>query len=728
MWCTSTFAQQAVIKVLVKGSETPVEGAIIILKATDQSKKQEICFTDEQGEAIDKFQQEANLLIHCFGFKDFTDTILANQSYTFYLEKSEIDLEEVVVTGQYDINTTDKSLYNIKTVDAKTIEAMGAQHLDDVLRNQLSTRISQDNLLGSSASINGISGQNVKILVDGIPVIGRENGNIDISQINMNNVERIEIVEGPMSVSYGTDAIGGLINIVTKKSSSYPLAGNLNLYYESNGTYNGDASLYLQKDKNAFSLSGGRYFFDGYSDVDTSRYQEWKPKLQYFGTFNYNFINKFLNVGFKSEYFNEEIQNKGTPVITPYSAYAFDDYYFTRRLNESLVIEYRLKNNAHLQFINAFNNYRRVKNTYRKDLVSLEQDLTTGEGTQDTTVFNEVTLRGTYSSVLPSRKINFQTGYDVNLQMGTGANLLSTNETINDYAAFGSLEYEAFTGFYLRPGFRFAYNTRYGAPLTPSLNLKFDFLEKYSVRASYARGFRSPSLKELNLEFVDANHNIHGNNSLQAETSNNFNVDFSVLNKIGVYNIKANISFFYNDISNIITLALINSSSNYYTYINIDKYKTRGATFTADFKMKNFSFTTGFSLLGLYNSLSDSFGVEKFSLTPEFQNNFTLDFPKANLSAAVFFKSTGSTPSFNVDENGEVYQTFLEPYTIMDASLTKSFFKKHISLIAGVKNIFDVSNLQTNAVGGFHSASSSEVPYGTGRFLFLGLKLKFFKD
>jgi outer membrane receptor for ferrienterochelin and colicins len=462
--------------------------------------------------------------------------------------------------------------------------------------------------------------------------------------------------------------------------------------------------------------------------LDTSRYQEWKPKEQYFGTFNYNYSGKFLNIGAKTEYYNEEIQNKGNPVLTPYQAYAFDDYYFTRRLNQSLFVESRLKNNAKILFTNAYDNYRRIDNTYRKDLVTLDQELSTGAGTQDTTTFDEWTMRGTYSSVLPSRKINFQVGYDINLQSGAGVNLVSGIQHLNDYAAFGSFEYQLFKGFNLRPGLRFAYNTDYGAPLTPSLNVKYDFRNRYTLRASYARGFRSPSLKELNLEFVDVNHNIHGNDSLKAETSDNFNLTFTARNKIGPNNLKAEVSFFYNNIRNIITLALIDPSTNYYTYINLDRYKTRGTTFTAEFQMKHAAFYAGFSLLGLYNTLADTFNIEKFSLTPEFQGNFTYTFTKANMDGAIYFKNTGSTPGYSLDAQGNVYQTFLESYSIMDASLTKYFWKKHMALTAGVKNIFNVTDLKSNALGeSFHSSDSGAVPYAIGRFFFASLQLKLFK-
>lgn len=728
--CIPAFSQSSTIRILNAGNDTPVSGAIIILKPLDNPalKKQEIYFSDERGEVINYSQSKSYMIIHCFGYTDLIDTIEAGMSYTFYMEKEEMILEEVVVTGQYDINTSDKSVYNVKVIDPKTIQQMGAQNLSDVLSNQLATRLSHDNILGTSTQINGISGQNVKILVDGVPMIGRENGNIDLSQINMNNVDRIEIIEGPMSVSYGTDALGGLINIVTKKSSSYPFEGDLHLYYESVGTYNGDGALFWRRSDHSFSVSGGRYFFDGFSPLDTSRYQEWKPKQQYFGTFNYNYSGKSWNMGAKTEYYNEEVQNKGNPVLTPYQAYAFDDYYFTRRINQSLFIEQRLKNNAKLLFTNAYDNYRRIKNTYRKDLVTLGQELSTGSGTQDTSTFDEWTMRGTYSSVLPFRKINFQLGYDIHLQSGSGINLVSGIQHIYDFAAFGSLEYQLFKGFNLRPGLRLAYNTGYGAPLTPSLNVKYDFLDRYTLRASYARGFRSPSLKELHLEFVDVSHNIHGNDSLKSETSENLRLTFTARNRIGANNLKAEVSFFYNNISNIITLALIDPSANYYTYINLARYKTRGTSFTAEFRMKNAAFNAGFSLLGLYNTLADTFNIEKFSLTPEFQGNFTYTFTKAKLEGAIFFKNTGSTPGYNLDAQGDVYQTFLQSYSIMDASLTKYFWKKHIAITSGVKNIFNVTDLKSNSLGeAFHSSANDAVPYAIGRLFFVSLHLKLFK-
>lgn len=403
----STSAQETpTIKVLIEGTGEPVIGAMIILQPIKflDGKKQEIFYTNDRGEVWDFYIKPSVILITSFGFLSIKDTLKSDSSYVFYLTKLAIDLDEIVVTGQYDINTSDKSVYDVKVIDAEIVRSMAAQNLSDLLSNQLNIRLSQDNILGSAATIDGVSGQNIKILVDGVNIIGRENGNIDLSQINLNNVERVEIIEGPMSVSYGTDAIGGIINIVTRKSSSYPFEANINLYTESVGTYNVDGALFFRKNNHAFSFSGGRNFFDGFSPVDTSRFLEWKPREQYFSTINYNYTGNIHSFSLKSEFFTQKIQNKGNPVLTPYQAYGFDDYYFTRRFNESLVYEWRMKK-AKLQLINAYSNYHHIKNTFRKDLVTLDQLLLSDGESQDTSLFSSFAFRGTYSTNVPVKKL-----------------------------------------------------------------------------------------------------------------------------------------------------------------------------------------------------------------------------------------------------------------------------------------------------------------------------------
>ena len=156
-----------------------------------------------------------------------------------------------------------RSHFTTEPINNKILTSGIFNDLSNVLEKELNVRISQDNILGSSISMQGISGQNVKILINEIPVIGRMNGNIDLSQINLSNIERIEIVEGPMSTIYGSDALGGTINIITKQVSANTKV--INTYYESIGKYNCDLLLTNKKENSSSSYSFGRKYFNGWN-------------------------------------------------------------------------------------------------------------------------------------------------------------------------------------------------------------------------------------------------------------------------------------------------------------------------------------------------------------------------------------------------------------------------------------------------------------------------------
>ena len=93
------------------------------------------------------------------------------------------ELKEVVITGQFTETSSEDAVHKIRVIGNKKLNSGIYNDLGNILEKELNIKLSQDNVLGSSISLQGISGQNVKILIDDIPVIGRMNGNIDLSQI-----------------------------------------------------------------------------------------------------------------------------------------------------------------------------------------------------------------------------------------------------------------------------------------------------------------------------------------------------------------------------------------------------------------------------------------------------------------------------------------------------------------------------------------------------------------
>lgn len=674
---------------------------------------------------------EFTISITYIGFiKIDNDTVKASPKLRFILKEDLISLDQFVVTGQYSPNDPDKAVHKISIITSEKIETMAAVNLTDVLVNELNMTISQDNVLGSQVSMQGLGEENVKILIDGVPMIGRTAGNIDLNQINMENIERVEVIEGPMSVNYGTNALAGAINLITKKGSAQMWNAGIHGYTESVGKYNLTGNVNFGKGKHSIGVSGGRLYFDGWSSgdkaysngdpiADSTRYQSWKPKLQYLANFQYGYQLKKWSLRYKGDYFYEKITNRGYP---DYYQVTFDDYYYTNRLDNAVFAEGNFSDNFRGNFIVAYNTYVRRKNTYLTDLTTLEQTIPEDKSMQDTTKFNQWTIRGSVAYIKATTKINYEIGYDVNLEEGYGKRIDDGRQTQNDYAVYGSAEYRPWINTVIRPGLRIAYNSNFDSPLIPSINVKQD-VGKVAIRASYALGFRAPSLKEQYLYFFDSNHQIQGNPNLKPENSNNFSVSAKYTNLVNNTLYKMEVSSFYNSIENLIDL--LNIDGDLYTYINVDEYKTVGfnAYFKADFH--HFKMSLGASYIGRYNQFQSETLPQEFAWTPEIQFNIGHDFKDIGLTVALFLKYQGELPMFQPDENDVIQQVYVDAYTWADFTVTKLLWKKQINLSAGVKNLFNVESVNSGvSSGGTHSVSGSR-PIGMGRSFFVSLKYTF---
>lgn len=640
-------------------------------------------------------------------------------------------LSEVVVTGQYGSATATQAVQKIRVIDRAQIESMAAQNLRDVLSNEAGVRLSQDNILGSSLSLQGISGQNIKYLLDGVPMIGRQNGDVDLSQINLNNIERIEIIRGPMSVNYGNNALGGTINLITKKGSRKRFEASATGYSESIGTYNTTARIGANLGKHQLSLSGGRNFFDGWISgdpfsldfspqvADSGRFKSWKPREQYFADLQYSYRSKTTSYTLKSAIFDETIVNRGMP-RPPYGEAATDDRYKSRRLDEALFIQSKAIRGHHIGFQAAYNHYRRIKNTYATDLTTLNQVPAANPGDQDTSVFKLVHSRASISRA-DSGTIGYEIGYDINHESGTGLRILDGAQAIGDYALFASAEYRGIRGLTLRPGLRYAYNTRYQSPVTPAINARYA-CKSWIFRGSYARGFRAPDLKELFFFFVDINHDIRGNAELKPEQSDNYNLSADYGFSVGDVRFKVEAMGFYNDIRDRINLAMISTAS--YSYINIGRYKTLGGSVNAGAAWKQLNASAGLIYTGFYNDLSETVpDAPAFTYSPEFRANVNYAFGKSGFSVALYYKYTGAMPGFAMND-ADLVETRIQSYSIADLTVMKRFGDA-LQITGGVKNIFDVTSLSSRARFAGQTISEGYQPLGTGRMYFLGATIKF---
>jgi len=737
----NVFSQQ--VTVLDKADNSPLIGAYITVSTPNG--EQRFLTTDLNGQTIVSatiFENKTELAIRIsyIGYTAQKDTVEKNNPQTIYLQVKSYLQNDVIVTGQYSPTSVENSVHKVKVISRQKIENMAAVNLQNVLTNELNIRLSQDNILGSGMSLQGMSGQNVKILIDGVPIIGRLDGQIDLNQINLNNVERIEIVEGPLSVNYGSNALAGTINIITKKEVQEKLLLGISTYTENIGTYNLNTDVGFSLATNhSLRLSLGRNYFDGWNAgdnflptfgaqaADSSRAQQWNSKEQYFGRLHYSYQFKDLLISYKAEILAETISNLGLPRRTLTSFAAFDDYYHTNRTDNAVFLQGKLNNNWNINWTAAYNDFTRVKEAKRKDLVTLESTRipeTPTNDLQDTSTFTLFMTRGSIASTRDSTWVNYELGYDINIENAAGKRIEGGKKTQGDFAGFFSAELRVLKNLIFKPAIRYSYNTQYKAPITPSINAKYSY-KNSALRLSYAKGFRAPSLKELYFNFDDVNHSLFGNPNLKAEQSNNFsgNVQHKII--LNEVLLKAEFSGFYNEIYNQISFAQSSfGGGDTLEYFNIGENRTKGLNLNFSVGYENLQANIGGSYTGRFNHLSEENPIEAFSYTTELVGNLSYSFQRHGITLAAFAKHQGELPGFGFNAEDQLVEQRIESYQLVDATLSKRFWKKQLNVSMGCKNIFDVQNVRTNlAGGGAHSASGRSISIGTGRTVFVQLAM-----
>ena len=631
-----------------------------------------------------------------------TDTILLS------IKKSKTPLNEVVVTAQIGEESVYKSVNSFILLSKKKIQENASNNLVDLLNTQALFDIQVDPALGSSLSIQGMDGNNVNILVDGIPVLGRKGGQIDLSQINLSNVDRVEILKGPAAVSYGTNSTGGVINLITNANIGDLVS--INSYFESIGLSQYDISVKKNVKGQNFQFNLGSYDFSGYG-ADSLRSKEWNPKKQKFGDVFWSKKIGNNKLELKSSIFEEEIIDLGNENFPPFNGTAIDNYYSTFR-NYNYLKFNKFSDFYNLNGLLSYSVTKFNKNQYNVDLISnsLEQTLDADYNSED--FFRSVYSRLEYNR-FSSDVYKVQIGLDFNFEEVKGAKIQGGHANFFEQSLFFQSNMKITNNLNTQLGIRFPYHSIYSAPIIPSFYLKYDFSPKLSIRSSYARGFRAPSIKELFLEFVDFNHNIIGNSNLESEKSHALQTSFSYIPfKQNEKYLSLNVEFYLNELENKIGLAQIQNTSGY-TYYNIDESRYYG--FNLKLKSQLLEKNT-------FEFMWNRYIVEN--------NIIEYKKPKQNLSASYSYFMEENKFGFNLNwklkskseyerfnESGELVAFFQDSYHLLNANFSKGFNKINTSIKFGLKNILDIERIDSGIQDGVHDGSESLISWGRTSFI-----------
>lgn len=220
------------------------------------------------------------------------------------LEEKVYDNNPVVVTA----NRTSKLLQDVSVpvsvVNQNEIEASGSLRLSDILDEQIGLNIVSDH--GTGIQVQGFDPEYTLILIDNQPVIGRTAGTLDLTRLSVGNIEQIEIVKGPSSALWGSNALAGVINIITEKGSK-PLTLDVNGRYGTHSTYDAGLNGTFKHDRLRGRFFGNYNGSNGY-DLNAQTVAPTIPEYENItlsGGANYR-INSNIDVGLSARYYSED--------------------------------------------------------------------------------------------------------------------------------------------------------------------------------------------------------------------------------------------------------------------------------------------------------------------------------------------------------------------------------------------------------------------------------------
>lgn len=481
------------------------------------------------------------------------------------------DLDEVVVTGTRTPKFLKDTPIQTRVINAKEIARLDATNVQDLLQQEL-PGVEFTYAMNQQTHLNfsGFGGQGVLFLVDGERLAGETMDDVDFTRLSMDNVERIEIVKGAASALYGSNATGGVINIITKKSQK-PVTLNVNARYAKHNEqrYGGTFGLNGKHWNNMFTVNFNR--MDNY-DVHSASNPVTRIISTVYGDKTINFKdqlvlspNKNFHLSGRAGYFFRE---------TVRSADQPERY---RDFSGGLGMQWNISEHDDLQASYAFDqydksDYQRISKLDIRDYSNVQNSLRL--------LYNHRFDRGDVLTI----------GSDFMHDYLYNTNLENETRNQNSWDLFGQYDWRISDQWEAVGAVRYDYfSDGKESHVTPKLNVCYKPLYNLSLRAGYGMGFRAPTLKEKYYNFDMAGiWIVEGNANLKSEVSHNFNLSAEYTK--GHYNFTG--SVYYNRVKNKLATSApyfktTNDKLPYLPYANLDDYSVCGGEIGAQAKWNN---------------------------------------------------------------------------------------------------------------------------------------------
>lgn len=663
--------------------------------------------------------------------------ILAFSAFELAFPQSSDDEDVIVVSAGKIEQSASDAVEKVQVITSEEIQTSGAKTLTEAVKSLPGVTVKNASAGNptDSISMQGFDSDYVKVLVDGIAVSGDIGGSTAVFEIPVEDIDHIEVVQGASSALYGSDAMGGVINIITKKTK--PEYDGVKLH----GSLNEEFSYSIEKDWRNYTagsisasgenlsagLTGSFDYAPGVKDEtyyalaggDIEYYKTPKKRLSFLrGTADWR--DDWGRLGAYGLFANADQVSNYTAA---YSANATMEY-DTKRFEGGLSGEYNYDSNITFSGFSSGKVYL-LDTTYERGETIVTTDDEPTEKDSDFIDW-ESELRssikaGDFNTVLVGLNGNLQTINGDNFDSREKQLLLSlfAQDTLNLFDEKVQVV----------PGFRFDFAPKVNDAdatfmATPKLSLKYNPTETTAIRFSYGMGYKTPTLKQKYWEFThnyasgSGNFILYGNPDLDPEKSQSFNlaVEQNVLNLF-----KINASGYFNYIIDMIDSVVTDASSDpqIRTYKNIDKAMTFGGDVSLETKLDRFSGKVGYAYTGAKQKENGEWVDMALRVTHRISGSVGYLIPLAETKLTVNAEWNSRQL---VEAGGDEYTP---DYFMLGANLSKMFWNDKLELYARADNILNNRHFYKGTISTGRNSQRQYYGLYAGTTFSLGGRLKF---
>ena len=539
-------------------------------------------------------------------------------------------LDEVVVTATRQERRLGNVAIPVQLIQRKQIQQAGSMRLRDILQEQSGLQFVAG--FGAGLQMQGLSPEHTLILLDGQPLVGRTSGVLDLSRISLSGIKRIEIIKGPSSSLYGSEAMAGVINLITENGSKpqveasfrYGVADTKRGWGVPFSAQNleqaeGDVHFSFRLKKWVVRQSTNYLYADGISYRPFSQDRIPRPISRFTSQsvlqgpigkkLDLRVVTRASQDRFRQQF---AVQNNG--VTTASSG---------RELNNELLFQPTITYRPSASLIVSTNAYITHYTGDQQLQFSTPTDSTYRDRFEQRLyrIENQVTLKKGTTSVVA--------GVGVQLEQANSTRYDDFSTKKENSVRFAFAQWEANLGekWMSVIGARFDHHTLFSAALTPKWAIRYQPNSRFSFKGSIGQGFKAPDFRQLFLNFTNSaagGYSVFGaNQAIDVITNLNrlgqiaeLKPDFSKLTQLRPefstgYNvevsygftssIKAQLSFFRNDINSLIDVRHVATridGSQLFSYLNVNRAFTQGGEFGLQWQPhKHWSVNLGYQYL-----------------------------------------------------------------------------------------------------------------------------------